>query len=209
MREHAFTIRGDRVPIYNFPSDAKYRIEIDLPYPIGNLVSEIEYGVFVDVVCAKCGNSMFGKQWGTEPCELCGSVNVTPSVKGAPHCHGNWVLEVHILDEKVQNVLGEILGTEYDRQLRIYGKGSWHQFTNDGSGFDICHVRCLDKALYTRFTENISGLPLFMKLYPQEGKLLNGYGQNFKVYKYWVNGELRPISEYFVKKGIGCPVDKL
>jgi len=191
-----------------YPPESRYEIDLDLPFPIGRISSPVEYGVLKDVVCGSCGYSMFGKAWEVDPCPECGSLKVKADVLGKPHQHGLWVFELHVLDEKTQHILGELLNIDYDRQLRFSGKGSWHQWSNDGSGFDICHLRCLDRALIHHFQDNLSGLNLFMKLYPDEGKVLNGYGKKFKVFKYWKDGELRPISEYFVKSGIGCPVTK-
>lgn len=191
-----------------YPSESQYEIELNLPYPIGRLVSPVEHGELLDVVCAKCGHSMSGKTWEVDPCPECGCLKVKPDVLGKPHLHGIWVFELHVLDEKTQFILGEIFDIDYDRQLRFSGKGSWHSWSCDGSGFDICHIRCLDRALKLHFVDGLTGLDLFMKMYPDEGKVLNGYGQEFKVFKYWKDGELRPVSEYFVKSGIGCPVSK-
>lgn len=204
----------DRHGNYVFPKDARYEVAVNLPFPFGRLVSPIEYGIFLGYGCKSCGFEYDGYYEFGSPCKNCGRRTVVSltrpphdKMRNIPHIHGNyWVFELHILDYDVSVALGEFLGIDFDSQLRFSCKGSWHNFCNDSSGFDICHVSCLNRLIETSIKEKVKGIDLFMKLYPDEGKVLCGYGRNYKVFKYWKDGELRPVSEYFVSRSKGIPV---
>lgn len=168
----------------------------------GNIWSPVQYGVFQQMICADCVRPFVGV-WGSNPCKFCGSKKVKPQVEGNPHKHGFWVFELHILDHNVAVALGELLGVEFDNQLRFSCKGSWHNFRNDSSGFDVCHVSCLNDLIETRMVEGLRGQELFMSIFPEEGKVLTG---NNRVIQYWKNSRLRPVSEYFLSRGKGIPV---
>lgn len=194
---------------FGYPSDARYEIEVDLPFPIGRLISPVEHGIFLGYQCSNCGFEYEGYYRFGSSCKICGQKSVKVKVDGSPHIHGDyWVFELHVLDPSVSVALGELLGVDYDRQLRFSCKGSWHNFRNDGSGFDVCHMDCLSRVIDSAIQDNLRGLELFKSLYPEEGKIVSGYGQKQEVVKYWKDTELRPISEYFSKIGIGCPVTK-
>lgn len=152
----------------------------------GRLVSPIEYGRFDEYVCGKCGFG-FGRvwQWGNK-CPKCGARDTISKCFGNPHIHGkHWIFELHILDYPVSVALGEFLGVRFDEQLKFSCKGSWHNFRNDSSGFDICHVDCLNNLIDARIRENIIGEELFKAQYPEKGKILTG---NNKIIKEWKNG---------------------
>jgi len=161
----------------------------------GRMISLIEYGRFDEYVCKNCGFG-FGRKWfWCDPCPKCGSRDTSSKCLGNPHVHGKfWIFELHILDHSVAVTLGEFLGVEFDNQLRYSCKGSWHNFRNDSSGFDVCHVNCLNDLIDMRIRNNLRGEALFMANYPKEGKILLG---NNKIIKYWKNGIFRPKSEYF------------
>jgi len=162
----------------------------------GYLSSSVEYGRFSGYVCSSCGFGYEGFYAFGSPCSKCGvKDSVVSLVRGKPHIHGKfWVFELHVLDHDVAVTLGEFLGVKFDDMLRFSCKGSWHNFRNDSSGFDICHVNCLDNLIHERVNSGLSGSDLFMRLYPDEGKVLNGCN---KIVQYWKNSELKPITEYF------------
>jgi len=168
------------------------------------MVSPVEYGWFVEYVCGVCGFS-FGRSWQWDsPCPKCGCGKTDVKCVGNPHKHGKfWVFELHILDRDVAVTLGEFLGVDFVNQLGFSCKGSWHNFRNDSSGFDVCHVDCLNSLIETRIKENIKGIDLFMNQYPEEGKVLTG---NNKVVQYWKNSQLRHVSEFYASRGKGIPV---
>ena len=162
----------------------------------GSMSSSVEYGRFVCYTCVKCGSNFDYYPFGS-PCPTCGADkdSVISLTKGYPHIHGKfWVFELHVLDHDVAVTLGEFLGVRFDDMMRFSCKGSWHNFRNDSSGFDICHVNCLDNLIRERVETGLTGQELFMRLYPEEGKVLNG---NNKIIKYWKNSELKDVSEYF------------
>lgn len=159
-----------------------------------------EFGTFHGVMCAKCGYNMGGKRWGIDPCPKCGSLKVKPKTEGNPHAHGNWVFELH-LDEEIESKLCKLLGIRYDPPIdvELYScYHSWHNFRPDSSGFDICHVNCLDKLIDARINQNLKGDNLFMHVFPKEGKVKQLYARG-KVIRYWENGEYKPLSVYFAK----------
>jgi len=171
------------------------------------LTSSVDFGLFVAYGCEACGFEYDGFYEFGSPCKRCGSKSVVSLTKGNPHEHGKyWVFQLHILNHEVAVTLGEFLGVEFDNQLRFSCKGSWHNFRNDSSGFDVCHVNCLNDLIETRIKENVSGLNLFMANYPEEGKVMLG---NNKFVKCWINGEVLSPPDYFARKGKGVPVRKI
>lgn len=196
---------GNHVGFSDFPS----RLDCDrcsFACKTGRMWSEVEFGQFVSMVCAECGEDMRGKVWGVDACPKCGGLKVVAKVRGKPHVHGKyWVFELHILNHDASVTLGELLGVEFDNQLRFSCKGSWHNFRNDSSGFDVCHVNCLNDLIETRIKKDVSGIDLFMANYPEEGKVMLG---NNKFVKCWIEGEVLTPSEYFVRTGKGIPTKR-
>lgn len=163
----------------------------------GRLNSVVEFGRFLRYECSDCG--VVANRFGY-PCERCGKKSVHSVASGNAHKHGEYVFELHVLDHDVAVTLGEFLGVRFDNQLGFSGFGSWHNWRNDSSGFDICHVNCLDNLIHERVSSGLSGTDLFMKVYPKEGKMFNGAN---KVLGYWRDGQLASVNDYFVSKGKG------
>lgn len=185
--------------VYGYPPDAKYYIEILLPNTV--LKSEVEYGEFDVYGCRSCGyryddelgnrkKYKFGK-----PCDRCGQKPVRDENKriiegvdsltfGEPHKHGYFVFQLHILDLKVRDFLGNWLGDlDRDRSLGFWVKGSWHNFVNDFSGFDVCHTNCLGELIDARLSTNLKGYQLMIDKYPEKGLVFTGNNRLLRAWR--------------------------
>ena len=161
----------------------------------GRLTSVTPYGLFVDYKCKSCGFEYEGSFYLLHsPCKKCGQPTVEVVPLGNPHINKRyWVFQLHLQGYKVRETLGELLGVTVDNQLHFSCKGSWHNFDNNSSGFDICHVNCLNDLIETRIKKNLRGLELFMNNYPEEGKVLTGNNVDKQC---WINGKTLPCEEY-------------
>lgn len=178
----------------------------------------VDYCRMVGKGCRDCGFRVEGYFPYGSPCPKCGSENTGGLFEGKPHFHGkHWGFELHldpdVSDSPVTRTLCKFLGIKYDFPMSVEAYsclGSWINFRPDSSGFDISTVRHLNEVIDLRISENLTGDALFMNAFPKEGKVYNIYKGRGKgeVVRYWLNGEYRPVSEHFAKKGIGVPVKK-
>lgn len=162
--------------------------------------SPVEYGRFLRYVYDDIGRQVGLVVW--SPLSGDRFVKFGSEDTKNPHRHGIWIFELHVLDHEVSLALGNYLGLPYG--YKMWTKGSWHYFNNDASGFDICHVRCLSKLLTavendvcrlrkdTGWTidealkHRINGQKLFMKVFPDAGKIQKG---NNRLVAGWLEGE--------------------
>lgn len=166
---------------FGFPVNAKYEVSIDLKNPfIGELVSPLEYGIFLFYGCKSCGYKFLDAEGNRifysfgSPCPRCKG-KIESMCDGSPHKHREYyVFQLHIKDLKVRDALGEFLGAERDRLLGFSCKGSWHNFRNDTSGFDVCHLNCLDELIDVRIKKGLTGVDLFKFNYPELGVVYTG-----------------------------------
>ncbi len=180
--------------VYGFPSDVSYEVELDLGYHIGTLRSPIEYGEFLYYGCTSCGYRFFDAESRSRtqyifgsPCPQCGKHTVHSICDGSPHMHRRYyVFQLHILDLSVRDTLSAFLGVDPDSCLGFSCKGSWHNFRNDNSGYDVCHKNCLDNLIHLRIQRNLSGVDLFKTLYPELGVVFTG--KNYPLTG-WKDGE--------------------
>ena len=190
---------------FRYPKDAKYRIELDLGMPLReSLESPIECGFFLYYGCPNCGYKFEDKKgkrlyypFGSL-CPKCHKKTVESICLGNPHIHRRYyVFQLHILDLKVRDLLGYFLGADSDSMLGFSCKGSWHNFRNDSSGFDICHKNCLDELIMLRKHTNKTGIELFKHKFSELGVVFTG---NYNSITAWKDGRTLSDSEFDLVK---------
>lgn len=185
---------------FGFPEGAKYEAVIDLNDRfIGQLVSPVEFGEFRFYGCSFCGYKFLDSEGNRlyykfgSPCLRCKRFRVRSICDGSPHIHGKYyAFQLHIQDLKVRDALGEFLGIDRDRMLGFSCRGSFHNHRNDQSGYDVCHVNCLDELIDIRIKKGLTGIDLFKFNYPDLGVVFTG---NHDPLAAWKNGDVLSFNE--------------